>query len=234
MLAVQIYFWRDLVSIPSAALADLKKMIAMKSIRVLSPPSRLLWFMALGTLPVAFIGLFFHKAIEGVFTKSLPVIASSLVVLACLLWLAERMARHVRTMEEVRWTDALIVGAAQAMALIPGSSRSGTTMTAALFLGFTRNTAARFSFLLSIPAVLLSGAYELFKVYQMISVGTNVFTLGITNLVVATVVSAISGYAAIAWLVRYLIKNTTMVFVAYRIALGAFLLALLALGLISP
>jgi len=101
--------------------------------------------------------------IEGVFTKSTTVIASSLIGLALLLWLAEKVARHYKTIDQVRWSDALWVGLAQAMALIPGSSRSGTTMTAALFLGFTRNTAARFSFLLSIPAVLASGLYELIK-----------------------------------------------------------------------
>lgn len=234
MLAVQIYFWRELVQVPPAIVRDVRAILTGSGLRALSAPSKLLWFMALGTVPVAFVGLFFHRIIEGVFTKSIPVIACSLIALACLLWLAERLARHVRTMEEVRWTDVLVVGAAQAMALIPGSSRSGTTMTAALFLGFTRNAAARFSFLLSIPAVLLSGAYELIKVYQMLSTGTNIFSLGITNLIVATVVSAISGYAAIAWLLRYLIKNTMMVFVWYRIALGALLLILLGLRVINP
>jgi undecaprenyl-diphosphatase len=234
MFAVQLYFWRDLVQIPPAMLRDLRTVFSGGGVRALSAPSKLLWFMVIGTVPVAFVGLFFHKVIEGVFTKSIPVIACSLIALALLLWLAERLARHVRTMEEVRWTDAILVGCAQAMALIPGSSRSGTTMTAALFLGFTRNAAARFSFLLSIPAVLLSGVYELFKVYQMISTGTDVFTFGITNLIVATIVSALSGYAAIAWLLRYLIKNTTMVFVVYRVALGALLLCLLALHIIQP
>jgi undecaprenyl-diphosphatase len=149
------------------------------------------------------------------------------------LWLAEKVARHAREVEGVTWKDALIVGLAQALALIPGSSRSGTTMTAALFLGFTRSAAARFSFLLSIPAVLASGLYQLYKVVDMLRSGADVFHLGVGNLVIATVVSGLAGYAAIAWLLRYLMRHTTMIFVWYRFALGIVLTLLLMQGILN-
>jgi len=167
-------------------------------------------------------------------TKSTLVIIASLVALAALLWLAEKVARHVRALEHVKWYDALLIGIAQAFALIPGSSRSGTTITAALFLGFTRSAAARFSFLLSIPAVLASGLFELVKIVSMVRAGLDVFQLGLVPLVVATLVSGLSGYAAIAWLLRYLMKNTTMVFVVYRLALGVVLTLLLMQGILEP
>jgi undecaprenyl-diphosphatase len=156
------------------------------------------------------------------------VLAGSLIGLALLLWLAEKVSKHSRSFEQINWKDALVIGFAQAMALIPGSSRSGTTMTAALFLGITRNAAARFSFLLSIPAVLASGLFELVRIDPA------VFDLGLTNLIVATVVSALSGYAAIAWLLRYLMKHTTMIFVWYRLILGLLVAALVFLGWMEP
>jgi len=156
------------------------------------------------------------------------VLAGSLIGLALLLWLAEKSSKHTRTFEDVTWVDALIIGCAQAFALIPGSSRSGTTITAALYLGFTRSAAARFSFLLSIPAVLASGLFELLRI------DPRVFDLGFSSLFIATLVSGISGYAAIAWLLRYLVKHTTMAFVAYRIALGLAVICLVVMGLMDP
>jgi undecaprenyl-diphosphatase len=152
------------------------------------------------------------------------VIAASLIVLAGLLWIAERVSKKTRVLDSLSPTDALLIGCAQALALVPGSSRSGTTLTGAMFLGFTREAAARFSFLLSIPAVAASGLFE------MIRIDETVFELGMASLAIATVVSAVSGYAAIAWLLRYLMRHTVMVFVWYRIALGILLVALLAAG----
>jgi undecaprenyl-diphosphatase len=190
--------------------------------------SRLALLITLGTIPVGAAGLGLHKLIEGHLTKNLYVIGTSLIVLACLLWLAERVSRHHKTFEQLTWFDALIVGIAQAMALIPGSSRSGTTMTAGLFLGLTRNAAARFSFLLSIPAVFASGLYEMFKI------DSSIFDLGITSLIIATGISAVTGYAAIAWLLRYLMHKTTMIFVYYRIGLGILLLLLLLTEVVTP
>ena len=185
--------------------------------------SRLAFYILLGTLPVALTGVSLKHIIEGSLTKSTIVIAASMVTLALLLWFAERLARRVRGIEQLNWKDALVIGLAQVCALIPGSSRSGTTITAGLFLGLTRESAARFSFLLSIPAVVASGVYELSKIQ-----GT--FELGAWNLVISTVVSGVVGYASIAWLLKFLMRNTAMVFVWYRIALGIFLVTLLLGG----
>ena len=220
LAAVTAYFLRDLRDMVAALAADIKK-------RTVSEESRLAAYLVLGTIPIGLAGVFFSKAIHGVFTKSTMVIISSLVILALLLWLAERAASHKRTLEQLTWRDALVIGCAQALALIPGSSRSGTTITAALFLNITRSAAARFSFLLSIPAVMGSGVFELTKI------SGSVIHFGLLNLIVATAVSAVSGYASIAWLLRYLSSHTTMVFVWYRIGLGALLGLMLALDFIQ-
>ena len=228
MAAVLIYFWRDIVTIARAFLRDLFTNGSGKGFAGYSADSRMAVNIVIGTLPVAIIGFVFKDLIEGVLTKTTFVLAGSLIGLALLLWLAERSSRHVRGYDEVTWVDALIIGTAQAFALIPGSSRSGTTITAALFLGFNRNAAARFSFLLSIPAVLASG------LFQLLRIDPQVFELGYSSLAIATIVSAISGYAAIAWLLRYLMKHTTMVFVIYRIALGVAVIGMVLLGLMEP
>ncbi|HTR98954.1 MAG TPA: undecaprenyl-diphosphatase UppP [Bacteroidota bacterium] len=223
--AVIIYFWKDLWGILFALLGDLRRMGGGE--RGLSERSRMGLYIIIGTLPVALVGLSLKRIIEGSLTKTTIVIAVSMITLALLLWLAEKIARHLREISQVTWVDALVIGFAQACALIPGSSRSGTTITAALFLGFTRETAARFSFLLSVPAVVASGLYELSKIHGH-------FDLGLANLVVSTVVSGIVGYAAIAWLLKYLMRHTTMVFVTYRIFLGILLIVLLLTGLMEP
>ncbi len=182
----------------------------------------------MGTVPVAIIGLLFSHQIHGWFTKSTTVIIGSLIILAGLLWFAEKVARHARTLEQFTWKDALIIGVAQAMALVPGSSRSGTTITAGLFLSFTRESAARFSFLLSVPAVFASGVYEMTKV------DGEFMQLGFGNLILSTIVAGVSGYLAIAWLLRYLSRNSAMLFVWYRIALGILLILFLRFGFIQP
>jgi undecaprenyl-diphosphatase len=227
LAAVIVYFWRDIVAMIVSPFHDASSGALMKGYGAWSRNTRMAFFVALGTAPVVIIGLAFRHVIEGGLTKSVLVIATSLVVLALLLWLAERIARHVRSIEQIGWVDSLVIGFAQACALVPGSSRSGTTITAGLFLGLERESAARFSFLLSIPAVFASGVYELSKIRP------EVFTLGIENLVIATIVSGITGYLAIAWLLRYLMKNTTMVFVWYRIALGILLFGLIFWGAIQ-
>jgi len=225
--AVLLYFWRDVSVMALSLLGDIRTRGNGEGVKGFSRDSRLALLIILGSLPVGTIGYGFHKIIEGALTKNLVVISCSLIVLALILWLAEKMSRRQKTFEQLRWWDALLIGIAQAMALIPGSSRSGTTITAGLFVGLTRNAAARFSFLLSIPAVFASGAYEMMKI------DPSVFDLGVTSLIVATGISAITGYAAIAWLLRFLMRNTTMVFVWYRIALGLLLLVLVFAGLIE-
>lgn len=234
MAAVLIYFWKDLMGILTGLFRDLWTGSARRRAEGWSTESRMALAIVIGTIPVAVVGLFFEEQIEGALTKSIPVIAGSLVILAGLLWVAEKVARHQRTITQVGLLDAVVVGCAQALSLIPGSSRSGTTITAGLFLGLTREAAARFSFLLSVPAVLASGFFQLYKIAGMMQAGTDVFQFGISNLVIATVVSGISGYAAIAWLLKYLMRHTTMVFVWYRFALGLALILLLAAGYLQP
>jgi len=223
--AVIVYFWRDLWGMVVALLGDLRTKGGAEG--RLTERSRMAVYIVIGTLPVALLGLSLKKIIEGSLTKTTIVIAVSMVALALLLWLAEKIARHLRDISQVTWVDALVIGFAQACALIPGSSRSGTTITAALFLGLTRESAARFSFLLSIPAVVASGLYELSKIHGR-------FDLGLGNLIISTLVSGVVGYASIAWLLKYLMRHTTMVFVYYRIFLGLLLIVLLLNGLMEP
>jgi len=211
-----------------AIVQDIPALGRGKRLRDCSADTRLAIAIIVGTLPVAILGFALKHVIEGAFTKSIEVIVFSLISLALLLWGAEKVARHIRNIETVTWVDGLVIGFAQVLALIPGSSRSGTTITAGLFLGLTREAAARFSFLLSIPAVFASGIYEMTKIHP------GVFSLGITNLIVSSLVAGISGYAAIAWLLRYLMKNSTMVFVWYRIVLGILLAVVLWSGAILP
>lgn len=225
LLAVVLYFLKDLLQMVSALRADWKQ--HGMAVKHYSLHARLALFMIAGTIPMGLIGLSLSKIIHSMFTKSTAVIASSLIGLAVLLWVAERVASHRRKLDDLTLSDALIIGTAQAFALIPGSSRSGTTLTAGLFLNLTREAAARFSFLLSIPAIGASGLYELMKGKEGIS------DFGMLNVVAATAISAVVGYASIAWLLRFLVSHTTMAFVLYRIILGVFLLALLWLGIMQ-
>ncbi len=216
MAAVIIYFFKDLV--------EIVKGFFVEGIRYVQSPgnglgrARMGWYIILGTMPVAVLGLSFRKIIEGSLTKSLSVIGTSLIVLALILWVAEKVGSRKKEMSNITWLDSLIVGFAQSLALIPGSSRSGTTITAGLFLGINRADAARFSFLLSIPAVFASGMLELYEARHFMN------DLGAVHVVVATLVSGIVGYASIALLLRYLKTHTTYIFIFYRIALGLLLL----------
>ena len=228
LAAVLAYFWKDLLRMAVAIFRDLTSLSRGKRLQDISLDTRLGIAIIVGTLPVAILGFALKHVIEGAFTKSIEVIIFSLIALAMLLWGAEKVAKHNRGIETISWVDGLAIGFAQMLALIPGSSRSGTTITAGLFLGLTRESAARFSFLLSIPAVLASGVYEMTRIHPA------VFTLGITNLIVSTIVAGISGYASIAWLLRFLMKNSTMSFVWYRIALGIILALFLYTGIIHP
>ena len=188
--------------------------------------------IAVGTVPVVICGLLFKHSIE-TNLRSLYVIASAMIGLAVVLALAEMVERRrksLRGMKQVGWRDAIVVGCSQAVALIPGSSRSGTTITGALFCGLDRATAARFSFLLSLPAVLAAGIFELFHARHELLANTQT----VEHLVVATVLALIVGYASIAFLLNYLKKHTTWLFIIYRLALGALLFALLHAGKLSP
>ncbi len=218
--AVIVYFSRDLIGMVRSIFRDLGDRQQSGKI-VWSRQSLLAGRIIIGTLPVAVIGLAFKHIIEGTFTKEISTIAAAQIVVALFLLWAEKAGKRDRTEERTTWRDALVIGAAQACALIPGSSRSGTTITAGLFLGLTRETAARFSFLLSIPAVIASGFFELYEARHYLS------NLGIAPLIVSTIISGLVGYATIAFLLRYLKTHSTYVFVAYRVFLGAVLLVLL-------
>jgi undecaprenyl-diphosphatase len=224
-VAVLAYFRRDLVSITRAFLHDNLQRIPFAQQSV---PSRTGWYIIIGTLPVVVIGLALKHQIEGPLTKNLLVIGSSLVVLALILEIAERTASFRRPIENATVKDSLLIGLAQAFALIPGSSRSGTTITAGLFAGFTREAAARFSFLLSIPAVAASGLLEFVGALKYLTPSEGVAML------VATVIAGASGYWAIGFLLRYLRTRTTRIFVIYRLLLGGAILLSIALGYLRP
>lgn len=189
-----------------------------KNFKEQSVNSKLGWFVIVGSIPVVTIGLAFKKIIEGNLTKDPVVIGSSLIGLAIVLFIADKTASFKRDMQKLSWKDAWAVGLAQCVALIPGSSRSGTTITAGLFMGLNRETAAKFSFLLGIPAILGSGLLEFYQEFNHLS-SEQFLTLGI-----AIVSSAISGYFAIDFLLKYLKKHSTLLFVYYRIALGIIVL----------
>lgn len=231
LVAVLAYFRADIFRIGLAWFGE-----SLRGKFAQSREGRMGWMMIFATAPIVVLGLAFKEAISGEL-RSLHVIAAALIGLALLLVVAERyvLRRAARgekpkTLDDVGWGDAIAVGLAQAVALIPGASRSGVTITGGLFLGFSRESAARFSFLLSLPTIFAAGVYELYKErHELLASSSDAL-----NLAVATVVSGIVGYVAIAGLLRYLRSRTMYVFVAYRIVLGLALLALLAAGKLDP
>ncbi len=214
LAAVIVYFFSDIVGIIFGFISG--NLLWLKGVRyhTARKGARLGWMIILGTLPIATVGLLAKKVIEGSLTKNLFVIGPSMIVWALLLWVAEQVGNRRREMEQVGAREALFIGFMQVFALIPGSSRSGTTITAALFAGLTRETAARFSFLLSIPAIAASGLLELREALHLLS-GTSML-----NLAVATAVSGVVGYLSIAFLISYLRRNSTNVFIIYRLIAG--------------
>ena len=183
--------------------------------------------MIIGSIPVGTVGLLLKKVIEGPFTKNLWVIATMMIVVGLLLTIAELVGRRDHGMDRLSIKDALAVGSAQVLALIPGSSRSGSTIMAGLFAGQTRETAARFSFLLSIPAIAASGLLELKEAMEKLPHGSY------GALIVATIVSGVVGYASIWFLLRFLRTHSTGVFIIYRVIVGGLILAALSAGYIS-
>lgn len=226
MLAVIFYFAKDIWKIITEFLNN--NLFKRKSFYEQSLNSKIGWFIIIGTVPIVVIGLLFKDIIEGTLTKNLWIISASLIGLAILLAVAEKISKHLKDISKIKWIDALVIGFGQAVALIPGSSRSGTTITAGLFLGLNRETAARFSFLLSIPAVLASGLLELKESLPFLDYSDSI------NLIVATLAAGISGYLAIDFLLKYLRKNSTFIFVYYRIILGIGIIILLAGKFIYP
>lgn len=220
MAAVVLFFWRELLHVSVAWLRGLVDKRVRGSLEY-----RMGWYLILATIPVGVFGFLFRRQIE-TGARNLWLIASALIVLALVLLVAERRGKQTRTEEDLTTKDALVVGFAQSLALIPGVSRSGATITAGLFQGLDRVTAARFSFLMSVPAVVASGLFEARKIGSAGAPG-----MGVT--VVATVISFGVGLASIAWLLKFVSRHSTMSFIVYRIALGLLLLGLLAGGAVS-
>lgn len=231
LLAVLIYFARDIVNITGAFVRDHVALLSgrsrMNGSVKLSQDAWLGWLVIIGSVPVAVVGLLLKKQIEGTFTKNLWIIATMMIVVAVLLAVAEWVGKRNRSMDQLGIGDAVAVGCAQVLALVPGSSRSGSTIMAGLFVGLTRETAARFSFLLSIPAIAASGVLELKEAMHKLPDGSYL------PLTVATIVSGLVGYASIWFLLRYLRKHSTGVFIVYRLIVGAAIIVALLGGYIS-
>jgi undecaprenyl-diphosphatase len=220
-LAVLVYFRREIGALLYAGVRSILRGRPLETAE-----SRLGWFIVLGTIPAAILGKLFEKRIEALGNW---VIACSLVALGLVLLLAEKVARHERKVEDVGARDAFLIGCGQALALVPGSSRSGTTITTGMLLGLTREAAARFSFLLSVPIILGAGLYKLVKDVPVLR-GEPAWA---TATIVGTAVSALGGYLVIDWLLGWLRTRTTYVFVVWRIAAGL-VIAGLILGGVLP
>ena len=219
-LAVVVYFRRDLWRIVGASLAGIG---AGKPLG--TPDAQLGWLIVLGTIPAALLGKLLEHRIEALGNW---VIAASLIFLGVVLWLAERLARHERTLAEVGVKDATLIGLAQAWALVPGSSRSGCTLTMGMLLGFTREAAARYSFLLSVPIILAAGAYKLWKTLPVIRASPEWQAATVAG----TVVSFLAGYLVIGWLLGWLRTRKTYLFIAWRILAGVAIAVLIAVGVL--
>ncbi len=222
LLAVLIYFRSDLAR---AFMGWCRSFRGGEHLR--TADARLGWAAFVGTIPVVVLALLYKDWIRED-SRSLYVVAWALIGLAVLLAVAEVVGKRLRQVEDARVLDGWVVGLFQAIALIPGASRSGSTITGALFMGFDRAAAARFSFILSTPAILTSGLFELFDQRK------EILTIGVAPVVVSTLFSFVAGYAAIAFLISYLKTHSTAVFIVYRIALGLVLLFLLWKGVLQP
>lgn len=220
--AVLLYFRRDILRILRAWLAAL-----VTPARRADPDARMGWLILIGTLPIAVLGLLFKDAIEGNL-RNLYITGAVLALFALILGVADRIGVKRRGLEGLTWGHGLLFGFAQALALIPGVSRSGGTITAGLLLGYTREAAARYSFLLALPAVFAAGFYQLFRSWGQagpIAAGPTAW---------ATLVAFGVGYGVIVVFLRFISTHSYLPFVLYRVVLGALVLALLAGGILSP
>ena len=223
MAAVLLYFREDLTRIGRAWLVSVRDGSRGRDL-----DARLGWYIVLGTVPIGILGVLFKDQIE-TGARDLYLTGIALIVFGLVMFVADHVGTRRREIEQVKTKDGFWVGMAQALALIPGVSRSGATITAGLFLGLDRAAAARFSFLLSVPAIVLSGLFELASIIE----GEEGQHLGAGSLVVATSLAFVVGYASIALLLRFLATHTLFVFVAYRVVLGAVVLALVGAGAID-
>jgi undecaprenyl-diphosphatase len=229
-LAVILYFRKDIARIIGRWFRHFRRPGGAHSdfIPRHDPDVRLGWLIIIGTVPIVIVGFLAQETIRSVF-RSLWLIAIVLIVFGILLGIADLVGKRIRPIQDMTYRDGLLIGAAQMLALIPGVSRSGATMTAGRALGYTRPAAARYGFLLAIPAVFGSGLYELVH-----SFGEPEGAYGYPETLLATLVAFGVGYAVIAFLMRYIERHSFLPFVIYRLLLGGTLLVLLSLGVINP
>jgi undecaprenyl-diphosphatase len=221
-LAVLIYFARDIARILTAWFAGLFDGAKRGTDYWLG------WWVIIGTIPIGAAGLLFKHYIRGD-VRNLWIIATAMIVFSAVIAAAEYYGRQTRPIEQFTWRDSVVIGTAQCLALIPGVSRSGATISAGLFLGQERAAAARFGFLLAIPAVLASGLFSLPDAFHPEGVGQSATGL---QLLVGTLIAFVIGYAAIAWFLKFLVRHRMYWFVGYRVALGTLLLVLLGTGVL--
>ncbi|CAM5301737.1 undecaprenyl-diphosphate phosphatase [Leifsonia shinshuensis] len=229
--AVLLYFWRDIARIVSRWFQALLGRIPRND-----PDARTGWLVIVGSVPIVVLGLLFQDAIETTF-RSLWIVATTLIVFGILLGVADRVGAKTRRLKELTWGNGIVFGFAQALALIPGVSRSGGTITAGLFMGYQRRAAARYSFLLAIPAVFGSGLYQLFKAFKepcteaLAQAGTcTAEVFGPVETAAATVVAFVVGIVVIAFFMGYISRRSFLPFVLYRIGLGGLLMVMLGTG----
>ncbi len=219
--AVAVYFWKDIVRIVKSWFGSLTGRVPRND-----PDARMGWLIIIGTLPIVILGLLFQDQIESTF-RSLWIVATMLIVFGIILAVADAVGKQQRKLDQLTYKHGILYGFAQAMALIPGVSRSGGTITAGLFMGYTREAAARYAFLLAIPAVFGSGLFQLVKSLDEPMVYGGWETAG------ATLVAFIVGFIIIGWFLRYVSSRSYSLFVWYRILLGVLIYILLGLGVLT-
>ncbi|WP_024816731.1 undecaprenyl-diphosphate phosphatase [Arthrobacter sp. 31Y] len=222
--AVIVYFWRDIVRIVRAWFGSLTGKVERNN-----PDARMGWLVILGSLPIIVLGLLFQDQIESVL-RSMWIVATMLIVFGMILAVADAIGRQERDLTQLTYKHGILYGFAQAMALIPGVSRSGGTITAGLLMGYTREAAARYSFLLAIPAVFGSGLYQLYKTVSNDGLSG---PYGLPETALATVIAFVVGYVIIGWFLKFVSTRSYRLFVWYRILLGLALYVLLGFGVIS-
>ncbi|WP_255770222.1 undecaprenyl-diphosphate phosphatase [Pseudarthrobacter sulfonivorans] len=222
--AVVIYFWRDIVRIVKAWAGSLTGRVSRQD-----PDARMGWLVIIGSLPIIVLGLLFQDQIESVL-RSLWIVATMLIVFGLILAVADAVGKQDRDLTRLSYKHGILYGFAQAMALIPGVSRSGGTITAGLLMGYTREAAARYSFLLAIPAVFGSGLYQLYKVVSKDGISG---PFGLPETALATVIALVVGYIIIGWFLKFISTRSYRLFVWYRILLGLALYLLLGFNVMS-
>jgi len=230
LLAVIIYFWKDLIKIYGAFFKDLFSCRDRVTLPLQSYNSKLGFWILIGTIPICIFGFLLKKPIEAGMVRDLNIISFYLIFFGLLLFISELIAKQNRIINSINILDILLIGLAQSFALIPGVSRSGVTLLAGLLLGFKRSQAAHFSFLLSVPAVLISGFFELNTLIETFKLNGEIIDL--KNLLIGTFFACISGLIAIDFLLKYLQTHKTHVFVIYRILLGVTVIYLNYQGII--